>query len=811
MGIKAVKALIDAANAPSAKAVGQYPPISLRHKFVERAPVGQYVDAGDPLPLPEELLQGPTGAYIQSQGSPTKGAVLSAAEQALANERSVLSALLDSAAPQVDRVGRRLPLSAFETRTPRQTQLPLNPISTPELIEFIKGNQSPQFDAARTFIAKQNPQAPVTPAPLEVKDVKLADGWNTDTTDLKNLPNIYTKGVRQIIENKDGTKTRVPGASVSGVQDGLVDLWQRFRNAADGAAMTEDPVKSFKQYDDVVELVRRYGKEANGEDPTVLAPMVAALSKLDAPLRSRILEAAGNPPVFDFFTQAGFEKALPDINRATDTIAELPQDFNSGARGTVVETDKAYRKTLEQGDTPLANKLGAWQTKPDALSPPKTFQKFFAHADQGVPENADQFRAFWNTAFSEKNRYEFRARIMSSGSPNAKRIYELISPDNVSGPDEAMYNLMHNPEKFGIYSANRTIGTDHIYKASPQMYGTGEGSREFALTSLVGPQLSQIRAIEQPRLKEPHAELEKYLAEIKRMSKADQAAAIANLSQGERDGLLFPVARLPPPTGREVRDNTVITVGTKIDPRNNRHGGTGADRYLDEDTVVARQNMTALEKAEHYLYMLTPEVHVPTQGNATVLTETLGGDTSKVLDMDKFAPWVRARHGVPDANGNISFPDKHLSAEAVTKFLQYILKNNDPKFVPRMLPLIERSLAAMPDKPTTARARMFAEQVFFPNKKLVQKASDGTIFNIHGDRDAGRGAIAKELHGFKLNKFEEKATTRQEDLSEAIRLQNEQIKKLREGKPGSAKPGKTDQSSIYQMNPLTSPLRSLLV
>lgn len=775
-------------------------------------PVTRHLDAGVPTPVMEGQLQGPTGAYIQSQGSPTRGAVLSEAEQELADERSVLSALLDSAAPPVERVGSRFPLSAFETRTPRQTQLPFNPISTPELIEFIKGNQSPQFDAARAFIAKQNPQAPVTPAPLEVKDVKLADGWNTDTTDLKNLPKIYTKGVRQIIENKDGTKTRVPGASVSAVRDGSGDLQQRFRNAADGAAMTEDPVKSFKQYDDVIELVRRYGKEANGEDPTVLAPMVAALSKLDAPLRSRILEAAGNPPVFDFFNQAGIEKALPNINRATDTIAEIPQDFNSGARGTVRDTDKAFLKTQVQGDTPLEYKLGPWQTKPDSLQPQKTFEKFFAHADQGVPENADQFRAFWNTVFSEKNIYDFRARIMSSGSPNAKRIYELISPDNVSGPDEAMYNLMHNPEKFGIYSASAKTGTDHIFKASPEMYTTGEGSREFALNALVGPQLNQIRAIEQPRLKEPHVELGKYLAEIKKMSKADQAAAIANLSQGERDGLLFPMARLPPPTGRKVRDDTVITVGTKIDPRSNRHGGTGADRYLDEDTVVARQNLTALQKAEYYLYTLTPEVHVPTQGNATVLTETLGGDTSKVLNMDKFAPWVRARHGVPDANGNISFPDKHLSAEAVTRFLQYILKNNDPKFVPRMLPLIERSLAAMPDKPTTPRARMFAAQVLFPNKKLVQKASDGTILNIHGDRDAGRGAISKELHGFKLNKFEPKATTRQEDLSEAIRLQNEQIKKLRESKkPGSAKPGKTDQSSIYQMNPLTSPLRSLLV
>ena len=758
-----------------------------------RGPTGSYDSPVNALPLErsaglseEALLEMLARSSQQRHGSmapnpvpnlyreKTPAAVASPLDGLRESQEAIAAAMPDEP-PQPQRTGRYTYPRVLNDRAPGQWD------SQQSLIDYLQKNQAPVVEAA-------------TPAGHE-------GSVDSEEIDVTAMPPAALKGIRHTVTGPDGATTQHRGAALDAANENMQDLLQRFDNAASGAGMTEDPAKQAAQYEHLVELIRQYGREAEDSDPTAILPMFAALAKQPPELRQSLLRRAGNPEAFATLNGDGLAD-IPSISYATDEISALPPSDPDSPRPPLRDDEKTRDAKLNQTETPTENKPQSWMTRPDALHPQTLFKPFFAHADLAVPQNAEQFRSFYATIFSAENADLFRAKVLSSGSPNAKKLLALIDPANVSGADEAMHVLMHNPEKFGIYSSNSGV-SDHRWNYQKLALSSTRGQADnYALKQLADDQTQQIRQIELRGAEGANAAILEYLEKVKKMPRAEQQAAMDALRENNYLGQ----PKLPPLEGGGLDDPYAVKVGTKADPRNTKWRGRGREGKMETDDVVAFRNLTQQQQIEYYLYQQTPMVHSADPNDPSAVVETLGGDTTRTVNLDILAPWVRARYGQPDAGGNVHFPDQFLSAETVTNFLQHTLKNNDPDFVRRMLPLIERSLAALPEKPSTKSSQYWATQTFLPNNKLVDKASKGKLREIHGVRSAGQGAIeAPQRHGFTVQPFEQKPTTRQEDQSMKLEAMREKIKAMK-----SRKPGNTDQSSIYQMNPATSPLRSLI-
>ena len=768
-----------------------------------RGPTGSYDSTVNALPLErsaglsEETLIGMLARSSQQRhGSMAPNPVPNPYSQAtpaavaspldgLREAQEAIAAAMPDEPPQPQRTGRYTYPRVLNDRAPGQWD------SQQPLIDYLQKNQAPVVEAA-------------TPAGHE-------GSVDSEEIDVTAMPPAALKGIRHTVTGPDGATTH-RGASLDAANENMQDLLKRFDNAASGAGMTKDPAKQAAQYDHLVELIRQYGREAEDSDPTAILPMFAALAKQSPELRQSLLRKAGNPEAFATLNGDGLAD-IPSISYATDEISALPPSDPDSPRPTLRDDEKTRDAKLNQTETPTENKPQSWMTRPDALHPQTLFKPFFAHADLAVPQNAEQFRAFYATIFSAENADLFRAKVLSSGSPNAKKLLALIDPANVSGADEAMHVLMHNPEKFGIYSSNSGVSDHRWNYQKVSRSDTRGGSRGHALTQLIGDQEREIGLAELQGAEGANPAILEYLAKVKKMPRAERQAAMDALREvtiqteaGPQKVSYLGQPKLPPPEGGGLDDPYTLKRGTKADPRNTKWLGRGREGKMETDDVVAFRNLTQQQQIEYYLYQQTPMVHSADPNDPSAVVETLGGDTTRTVNLDILAPWVRARYGQPDAGGNVHFPDQFLSAETVTNFLQHTLKNNDPDFVRRMLPLIERSLAALPEKPSTKSSQYWATQTFLPNNKLVDKASKGKLKEIHGVRNAGQGAIeAPQRHGFTVQPFEQKPTTRQEDQSMKLEAMREKIKAMK-----SRKPGNTDQSSIYQMNPATSPLRSLI-
>ena len=657
--------------------------------------------------------------------------------------------------------------------------------SKEELIQYLQGSQTPE------------------PAPLSV------ESWGLDLT---ALPPEARAGIRQTVTAPDGVETTHSGAALTAVNENYADVQSRFDNAAAGARQTKDPAKQEAQYDHIVDLIGRYGRESEDGDTTVIAPMFAALAGLDTELRQSLLRRAGNPPAFATLNGDGLAD-LPSINATTQAISQLPPSDPLNPRPPLRADERSRDAKLNQTQTPLENKLTSHTVLPDSLHPKALFAKFFEPVGLGVPQNGEEFSRFWDIAFAPENQDIIHAAVMQSKSEKLHKLYELIRPGNVSDSNEAMYNLTRNAgDTFGVQSSSRTqsVHRQGYHKQVRTANRDGASEKSNALRGLAGDQIRMLQKIKQRGNPDNDDATNEFLKSLDNESIATRDAF---LNDPANSHLLSGPAQLPPLAGGALNNPQVLTIGTGA--TGNLWGGRGNVGRMKAADVVEWRNQDEATRLQNSLYKKTQPPYVPDSTNPSIPVELLGGDSKEIIDLDKLAPWWRARFGEPDSTG-VSYPDKFLSAEFVTSALQHQLGNNDPDFVRRMLPLIERSIAAMPEQPVGKRALSFYGKVFLPSSGLVEKASSGTLsMRIHGLRNANRGpAEVPQRHGFQPQPFTRSTTrvpTPDEEMARRLEETDAAMEELRNRDNNKTrKPGKSDQSSIHKMNPSTSPLRSLL-
>lgn len=166
--------------------------------------------------------------------------------------------------------------------------------------------------------------------------------------------------------------------------------------------------------------------------------------------------------------------------------------------------------------------------------------------------------------------------------------------------------------------------------------------------------------------------------------------------------------------------------------------------------------------------------------------------SSGIIDIDEVLPWWRARPAELDVDGNLAYPPRMLSAEAITGFVEDMYGVNDPDFFNAILPVIQRSIDAAPDRvaprvdkdgnvlrPKSRTAEYYQDQVYSPDEMAIEMMQGGV----------GSGEYPYPLYG-----------TREIERPE---IPNQQ-------QTTDQRPQSGDSASIFKVRPPTSPISQLL-
>jgi hypothetical protein len=168
------------------------------------------------------------------------------------------------------------------------------------------------------------------------------------------------------------------------------------------------------------------------------------------------------------------------------------------------------------------------------------------------------------------------------------------------------------------------------------------------------------------------------------------------------------------------------------------------------------------------------------------------------FNIDAIFPRWRARVGEVGADGKMAYPAQIPTAEYVTKMIIGLHGFTEPGLYERWLPVVRRSIDAASAAPSTKEAIKFSKTVFVPSPKwrAVMEQGVGTKkypHAIYGPRKADVPEVE-----------EPQAPAPKQPVSrDALQERIERMKKSR------AKPGNTDQSSIYTLPP-NSPMSGLM-
>lgn len=191
------------------------------------------------------------------------------------------------------------------------------------------------------------------------------------------------------------------------------------------------------------------------------------------------------------------------------------------------------------------------------------------------------------------------------------------------------------------------------------------------------------------------------------------------------------------------------------------------------------------------------------KGAFRILAETIdragydkgGNATEGTFDIDKAFPRWRARVGELDESGKLAYPAQLPSAEYVTGAIIGLHKFTEPGLYERWLPVVRRSIEAASDEPSTPKAKHYSTQVFVPSKEFRKAMEAGVGSKDYPHKIYGpRQVVAPEVGEPK---------PKQPVSRDATQDRIERLKKSR------AKPGNTDQSSIYTLPP-NSPMSGLM-
>lgn len=637
----------------------------------------------------------------------------------------------------------------------------------------------------------RKPTQPPTGAPSgesPYTTLPVAEGFG----DLR-IPAGFETGVRRVDETGEGlryaaqpdaigdvakTKTGIMLTSISRYNDKVNDLTRR------GKSREEAVRDASVELDDSAALIKDHLREVDPGDPPVVADLAIALMGLPPAERQMILRRAGSPSIF-----SPLENAV---------LADTPEEgaFTKKAREAMVDARKKQARkdkaAGERGSLHVAmrpssffQQHGVLTSDDNQVDPSEVYKKRIP-ADvnpmqakpvaEGEKLNSVQKKALQQLAGDQLGEI---AKIQRRQIVESK-LYTQAEADKLTGQElKDTYDALEAQNIVPGVRLPEPIKRGTREEEIQRLIAAGVVGEQSALTR---KQVEAMSANDRLTLLQHY----KLIGEQPRGSKADTLKSGTSLGAGGE--------------------------GT----RSASWKGQPVDRQ------VSNRNRSGLARREELLYRLTED-------SADIDTDTGKARTDhngkpiysqtkpKIIDLDKYFPWWRARIGDVRPDGTLHFPKKQKSAEWVTMQMQGWLNNHDPDFFRRMLPLVQRSIAAMPTRAVQTmkegdvvgggkaakgliRADQWEKEVWVPSAAMqdTMRAGPGTKDYPHpiysdvdidlDDVEAGTGTPQPVYNVEESPTYKRMMQQRQERQSQ---------------------PGKTDSASMNSM-PQYTLLRSLI-
>lgn len=521
------------------------------------------------------------------------------------------------------------------------------------------------------------------------------------------VPEGFDRGVRQSVMDEKGVPLDVvSGASPDAVAKMAGAKATRLRSAIDKyntklnslleEGYGEDVAirNASRELDGAANLIRQHVTTVPGDDPPVIADMALALMELQPKERSMLLRRAGNPEIFAPLVEGDMPEPNEQLGTAISQASRMHRGATAAAEFDSKVAESMSREGLPIGQNPSAVIRQEGKTRrTGTVVKPNDVWKTVARKKENSPLGVDT--TLREDIAAVDGQEEVAAVPLNS---QQQRALQDLAGDQIN---ERLYKLGSALVDRGIYTRDELVdrlgGTRSDGKKRD---GTAKGREEIE-------EVAKANNIPEPSLPKV-VQLSSKEREVERIvyyglaspKKAQRMTAQQRYEILEKAGVGSDLAaEAAKEADGDIEGSGVLRTGT---------GRTWKGR--DTDDVVASRQMSEIARTEQLLYRLTePSVSKNNLGEAMVdhngkpLVTLGGGDT--IIDLDATFPWWRGRFGVRRGiqgqaiDSDFQYPAKQKDARWLTAAIQGVLNNRDPSFMHRMLPLVERSIAAAPAKP----------------------------------------------------------------------------------------------------------------
>lgn len=672
------------------------------------------------------------------------------------------------------------------------------------------------------------------------KPLALSEGLAAPTRIIGlRVPEGFDRGVRQsVLDDQGDTVDVVSGASPDAVAQMAGAKTTRLRTAIENyntrlAELLEEGHSrdvavrnASRQLDDAATLIRQHVSTVPGDEPPVIADMALALMELQPEERSMLLRRAGNPEIFAPLVEGD----MPDPDTQIGQTTAVDQDSRmrrGAAQSQSLDkklADASTREALPAGQRPSAViRQEGKVTKTGSQVKPSDIWKRVARKKENTPLDVD-------TTLRE-DIAAVEGQEAAADVPLTKTQQRALTDLAGDQLNERLYRLGNALVDQGIYTRDELVERIGGKRSDGKsVKGTKEGRDEVEAVAKAN-KISEPSLPKAVRLTDKEREVERLVYHgLASPKKAQRMSAQKRYELLEKAGLGSDVAAdAAREMDGEASGTGVLRTGT---------GRTWNDR--DADAVVAQRQTSDLARTEQLLYRLT-ETQAASDSVGNPILDHKGapvlkfGGSGSIIDLDGMFPWWRGRFGVRRGvqgqaiDADFQYPAKQKDARWLTAAIQGVLNNRDPSFMQRMLPLIERSIAAAPAQPGEAvlreggrkigrssksrktTAERMQTEVFTPSPEVVEGMLRGSgegnaayQYPIYSDEDIEVPAVQTPA-GVPVQQFEQEMqpeyTPGADPVLDAMMQQFEALRKA--SKPA----GNKDVSSI---NMSRSPIYGLL-
>jgi hypothetical protein len=596
---------------------------------------------------------------------------------------------------------------------------------------------------------------------------------------------------------------------------GAVEAWRKAKTAGKGVNAAIKPL------DDMAELVRRADIERKDPDGgAVVANVASALLQLPPDDRMIVLRRAGRPAFFEPLVEGDLPEPPGGLQ---------PKQSKAAQRKALAEAES---DRMQRSDLPLAQRPSSFFVEP---------QRYTAEGVKGDPAKSYKGHV-------PKDNQDVAVR--QGGAKEIKR----GGTGGLTQEDIEFWGMKEAEPSTRKQAANALAG-DQI--AQSKAIDKTFGAEDSAVLPQVVTRATSSRSALRKLVKEEVGKLPKgvqltslytALRPMPDMSNEKVAAArqwVNGLPPEQQRRLFDAAAPAPPPPPEKA-----LSVGASQQPQGR---WTGKASALEIEKEVARRQRSTFQKHLEPLYANTAPLKVnPAREVSVTEADEVGLSRSTIdpnakIDLDQMFPWWRARFAVLDAKGRYRYPARLPSAEWIAGMIQGMYGVDDPDFVQRMAPLIQRSIDAAPDMPdprriikdaqtgkmrpfnsitdagmegeavTTSRAGKYLNKVLLlsPSMEQAMRAGVGSRdypYAVYGDRKVPLPAVTKPERYLTGGEPKKKGASAEDGIR---KLKG----KKAGGKPDAQSdvmermkkygPGTNEVSSIYTLPP-NSPMRALL-